>query len=69
MWLLSRKFGCVRTQRRQLRKEIPQEIDVEKLMDEDVGKLMDEDVDEMILETDVDGDFQQCTVEQIMGAV
>ena len=32
-------------------KEIPQEIDVEK--------LMDEDVDEMILETDVGGNFKQ----------
>ena len=32
-------------------KEIPQEIDVEK--------LMDEDVDEMIPENDVDGDAQQ----------
>ena len=36
-------------------KEIPQEIDVEK--------LMDEDVDETILETDVDDDAQQCTAE------
>ena len=32
--------------------EIPQEIDVEK--------LMDEDVDEMILETGVDDDAQLC---------
>ena len=32
-------------------KEIPQEIDVEK--------LVDEDVDEMVLETDVDDDDQQ----------
>ena len=36
-------------------KEIPQEIDAEK--------LTDEDVDEMTLETDVDDDAQQCRME------
>ena len=35
----------------------------------DVEKLMDEDADEMILETDVDGDVKHCKVEQIMGEV
>ena len=48
---------CTRTQIQEQTtstdKEIPQEIDVEK--------LMDEDVDEMILETDVDDDAQRCT--------
>ena len=42
----------VQEQTVQVVKEIPQEIDVEK--------LMDEDVDEMIAESDVDFDAQQC---------
>ena len=41
VWLLSSQCGCVRTLRHQSR---------------EVEKLKEEDVDEMILETDVDGD-------------